>query len=230
MGHRGAAHVLRLVAVSCGALAAAACRHDPAAPERLVDGSPATRPPVALAAIGKDTPIASKVEVVAVGDVAVGSMAESCLDRLGAGERPGAIVTRIGVDGASVTFQGASRRGVHACDGTDGREPAHLWCGSAYGRIAATRLTDPRLDLACTTASGAAVAFAWIEPAARTRFVAVRQHGFVEVYEAAAGLPVRVTTTEGIDLEESSAAFEISEHDARGSRLRSYTLTARVAG
>jgi hypothetical protein len=218
MGHRGAAHVLRLVALSCGALAAAACRHDPATPNRLVDGSSAAAPPVALAAIGEDAPIASKVEVVAVGDVAVGSMAASCLDQLGASASPSPIVTRIGVDGESVTFQGASRRGAHACDGTDGRVHAHLWCGSAYGRLAARRLTDPRLDLACTTASGAPVAFAWIEPAAGTRF------------EAAAGLPVRITTTKDIDLEESSAAFEISEHDARGSQLRSYTLMARVAG
>jgi hypothetical protein len=230
MGRRGAAHVLRLVALSCGALAAAACRHDPATPNRLVDGSSAAAPPVALAAIGEDAPIASKVEVVAVGDVAVGSMAASCLDQLGASASPSPIVTRIGVDGESVTFQGASRRGAHACDGTDGRAHAHLWCGSAYGRLAARRLTDPRLDLACTTASGAPVAFAWIEPAAGTRFVAVRQRGFVEVYEAAAGLPVRITTTKDIDLKESSAAFEISEHDARGSQLRSYTLMARVAG
>lgn len=222
--------MLRLVALSCAALAAAACRHDRAAPDRLVDGSPAAAPPIALAGIGEDTPIASKVEVVAVGDVAAGSMAESCLDQLGAVARPGPIVTRIGVDGASVTFQGASRRGVHACDGTDSRAPAHRWCGSAYGRLAARRLTDSRLDLACTTASGAPLAFAWIEPAAGTRFLAVRQRGFAEVYEAAAGLPVRITTTKHIDLEESSAAFEISEHDARGARLRSYTLMARVAG
>lgn len=228
MGHRGAAQVLRLLALSC-VLAATACRHDPAAPERLVDGSSTTAPPVALAAIG-ETPIASKVEVVAAGEVAVGSMAASCLDDLGAGARPGPIVTRIGVDGASVTFQGASRRGVHACDGTDARELAHAWCGSAYGRLAARRLTDQRLDLACTTAAGAPVAFAWIEPAAETRFVAVRQRGFVEVYESAAGLPVRVTTTKDIDLEESSAAFEISEHDDRGAFVRSYTLMARVAG
>jgi hypothetical protein len=229
MGHRGAVHVLRLLALSC-VLATTACRHDPTAPERLVDGSSTTAPPITLAGIGEDTPITSKVEVVAVGDVAAGSVAESCLDRLGAVARPGPIVTRIGVDGASVTFQGASRRGVHACDGTDTRDPAHLWCGSAYGRLTATRLTDPRLDLACTTASGAPVAFAWIEPAAGTRFVAVQQRGFVEVHEVAAGLPVRVTTTKGVDLEKSSAAFEISEHDARGSRLHSYTLMARVAG
>ncbi len=228
MGHRCAAHVLRLLALSC-ALAATACRHDPAPPDRLVDGSSTTAPPVALTPI-EGTPIASKVEVSGTGEVAVGSLAASCLDQLGADARLGPIVTRIGVDGESVTFQRVSMRGVHACDGTGARAPAHRWCGSAYGRLAARRLTDPRLDLACTTAAGAPVAFAWIEPAAGTRFVAVRQRGFVEVYETAAGLPVRVTTTNDIDLEESSAAFEISEHDVQGALLRSYTLMARVAG
>ena len=74
------------------------------------------------------------------------------------------------------------------------------------------------------------MAFAWIEPAAGARFVAVRHHEFVEVYEVVADLPVRVTTTTAIDVEESSAAFEISEHDAGGALLRSYTLTARVGG
>jgi hypothetical protein len=220
--------VLCLLALSC-AVAATACRHDPGAPERLVDGSPAPAAPVELATIG-DRAVVGKVEVVAVGPLADGSAAASCLGELGADARARPVVTRMGVDGESVSFRAASGRELHACDGTDPRDLDHRWCGSAYGRLEAGRLTDPRLDLACTTASGVPVAFAWVEPVPDAQFVAVRHRGFVEVYEAAAGLPVRVTTTTDVDLEESSATFEISEHDARGALLRSYRLTARVAG
>jgi hypothetical protein len=221
--------VLRLLALSC-AVAAAACRHDPGTRERLVDGSPAQAAPVELATIG-DAAVVGKVEVVAGGRLSDGSAAASCLDELDADGRARRVVTRIGVDGESVSFRAASGRGLQACDGTDPRDLDHRWCGSAYGRLEAGRLTDPRLDLACTTtATGAPVAFAWVEPVPAARFVAVRQPGFVEAYEAAAGLPVRVTTTADVELEESSAAFEISEHDARGALLRSYRLTARVAG
>ncbi len=91
-------------------------------------------------------------------------------------------------------------------------------------------LDDPRLDLACLTASGGPIAFAWVEPAARTRYVAVRQLGFVEVYPVTANLPVRVTTTTGIDLGASGSVFEVSEHDRSGRLVRAYTLEARVAG
>ena len=95
----------------------------------------------------------------------------------------------------------------------------------------AGRLLDPRLELAgCSTSSGDPIAFAWIEPGRRTRYVALHRNGFVEVYPVLAGLPVRVATTSDIDLDTSSASFEVSEYDADGRRIRSYTLDARVAG
>jgi hypothetical protein len=225
---RGA--VLRLLIVLPCVLASASCRHDAAAPARLMDGSPAAAPKVDIETI-RDAAIATKVEAVAVSELADSSAAAMCLNLVGVDAGPGAVVTRVGVNGESVTFRAALRRSLYSCDNSTGpREGGDRWCGGAYGRLESERLTDPRLDLTCTTATGEPVAFAWIEPSADARFVAVRQPGYVEVYEVAAHLPVRVTTTTDLAVEESSASFEISEHDARGALLRTYTLSARVAG
>ena len=51
-----------------------------------------------------------------------------------------------------------------------------------------------------------------------------------EVYEVAESLPVRVTTTEGVELESSRASFAIEEYAADGSKLREYVLETAVAG
>jgi hypothetical protein len=227
-GRRGV--VLRLLVVLMAVLTSTACRHDPPEPpDRLVDGSAAAAPAVELKRIAA-TAIAGRIEVVAAADVPDGSATATCLDLVGADTRVGPVVTRTGVDGESVTFRTASGRGLHACDGTGPRTGGDRWCGSAYGRFDDGRLNDPRLDLSCTTATDEPVAFAWVQPAENARFVVVRKSGFVEVYEVSSNLPVRIATTNGLELEESSATFEISEHDARGAPLRSYTLPARVAG
>ena len=78
--------VLRLLRVSC-VVVAAACRHDTAVPERLVDGSPAAASAVELATI-RDSTIVGVVEVDAVDEVADGSAAASCLDELEAEHEP----------------------------------------------------------------------------------------------------------------------------------------------
>ena len=71
--------------------------------------------------------------------------------------------------------------------------------------------------------------FAWIQPAAATVYVVVRQSDYAEVYAVADDAPVRVTTSD-VDLMSSSAAFSISEHAEDGSRVRSYELETQVAG
>jgi hypothetical protein len=92
-------------------------------------------------------------------------------------------------------------------------------------------LLDPRLDLGgCSTRDGRPIAFVWVETGPRTRYVAVHHSSFVEVYEVALGLPVRVTTTESVDLNGSHASFEVSEHSSSGHLLADYALEARVAG
>jgi hypothetical protein len=137
---------------------------------------------------------------------------------------------RVGVFARSVTFAEASGRSVFGCDQSPGsRSPEKPWCGGAWGRLQDGRLRDPRLDLVCATLD-VPVAFAWIEPAPETRYVAVEHPGYVEVYEVAAGLPVRVATTSGIDLERSSARFRVGEHDASGRLVRRYRLDASAAG
>jgi hypothetical protein len=193
-------------------------------PAQLIDGMPTQPPAVALEASG--TQIATEVRIVD-STAARRSRIARCLT--GASERPapGTIVERTGVNGSTVTFRTASGQDVVACDGTFRRS----WCGRALGHLHDGHLLDPRLDLAgCSTAAGDPLAFAWIEPGSGTRFVAIEQSGYVEVYEVAGRLPVRVTTTRDIDSETSSARFVVSEHDATGRRLRSYTLDARVAG
>lgn len=194
-------------------------------PAQLIDGSPTRAPVVALET--SDAQIATSVHLVGSA-AARRSRIARCL--AGASERPapGSIVERTGVDGSTITFRTASGHDVVACDGTT---PTHPWCGHALGHLHDGRLLDPRLDLAgCATAAGDPLAFAWIEPRSRARFVAIEQGGYTESYEVVGDLPVRVTTTRSIDSENSRARFEVSEHDANGRRLRSYVLDARVAG
>jgi hypothetical protein len=57
----------------------------------------------------------------------------------------------------------------------------------------------------------------------------VEQHGYVEAYRVAGGLPVRVANTD-VDVGRSSALFVVSEHDRDGRLLRAYRIEPRVAG
>jgi hypothetical protein len=226
----------RDAAALAGVLVAAApvltgCAREPAHPTRLVDGSPVrvstidfedARSPVLLAKLG----------AVRAGRLASGSRASSCL-RAGWSEgAAGDVVHRVGVDGESVTFLAASGGAVMACDGAaQSPTSTRAWCGHAYGRLTGGRLHDPRLDLGgCATGSGTPVAFLWVEPERRTRYVVVERRGFSEAYATSSGLPVRVSATENIDVTRSAAIVEVSEHDAVGRRLRAYELEARVAG
>ncbi len=74
------------------------------------------------------------------------------------------------------------------------------------------------------------VAFAWFEVSEKTRFLAVNQVEYVEVYEVAADLPVRVATVTEVVTEEARATFDLSEHDAEGRLLRRERVEAVVAG
>jgi hypothetical protein len=80
------------------------------------------------------------------------------------------------------------------------------------------------------TRDGATIATAWVAPGRGTTYVVVTQDGYSEVYEVAAGLPVRIGSTRGVDVARSRARFEISEHAADGRLLREYRLEAVVGG
>jgi hypothetical protein len=216
--------------MALGLLAGAAgCSQDGGgAPTHLLDGSPAAPPPVVL-----DAPmpqIGTKADAVATSRVAKGSLAARCVASAPADTSHGPAVERIGATGVSVTFRTASA--LLGCDGdTDPGVGDSRWCGRALGRLEHGRLRDPRLDAAgCATPAGDTVAFAWFEPGPDTSYVAVGQPGYVEVYPVVAGLPVRISTTSKIDLQESRVRFDVSEHDAHGVLLGSSTLDARVAG
>ncbi len=214
------------------AMSAAACAGDEKPPAQLIDGTPAARPSaVTLEGIAEDQ-IATTINVVDARRVAPTTRAAQCLRRARDHAAVGPLVARVGVNGESVTFRASSGQSLIACDrAAAASEGRHVWCGIAVGRLEHGRLQDPRLDLAgCRNAAADPVAFAWVEPARATQYVTVSQPGFTEVYRVAAGLPVRVTTTSGVDQERSRASFRITEHDGDGRLLRAYTLDARVAG
>lgn len=200
-------------------------------PRALMDGAPPPDLPVELASVTAPT-VLTRATVVDASDVEAGSAASACLHgRFRAVRGAGPVVTRTGVSSASVTFREESRHGLVGCDDSQGpREPGRRWCGASFGRLYGGRLRDPRLDVLCTTANGEPMGFVWVQPEIATRYVAVRQPGYVEVYEVAAGLPVRVATTSGVESEGSRASFELSEHDGEGRLIREYRLEAVVAG
>ena len=194
-----------------------------------MDGSSAPKPPAALESVAGDA-VLTTVVVSEAGEITKGSRAGECLGDLGPEIRPsGKVVDRIGVSSESVTLRDAS--GLYACDNSPGpREADRRWCGKSFGHLHDGSLLDPRLDVGCTTIDGGHVGFIWVQPSTQARYVAVEQPGYSEVYETAGGLPVRVASTSGVEIEGSSASFDITEHDSSGILVRRYTLDAKVAG
>jgi len=214
------------------AMSAAGCAGDEQPPAQLIDGTPARRPSAAALEDIANDQIATTIKVVDTRRVAPATRAAQCLRRARDHAAVGPVVVRVGVNGESITFRDSSGRSLIACDrAAASGEGRVVWCGIAIGRLEDGRLQDPRLDLAgCRTAAADPVAFAWVEPGRATRYVMVRQPGFTEVYRVASGLPVRISTTSGIDREMSRASFQITEHDGDGRLLRAYTLDASVSG
>jgi hypothetical protein len=226
----GRARKLGPAVIAIAALIQAACFGGNDPPARLVDGTAARQPPVALD--GTDSPqVETRATAIDLGGDVPAHVARCLVNKLEHTRRAPAVL-RVGVDGMSVTFSTASGHRLVACDGTATHDrPNPPWCGRALGRVSGGRLLDPRLDLAsCSTASGDSVAFVWVETGERARYVGVDRGSFLEAYPVIGHLPVRIATTSGIDLDSSTASFEISEHDARGHLLRSYPMRARVAG
>jgi hypothetical protein len=217
-----------LAFLTCAVLLGTSCREHATSPPALLDGSVAQPRVVRLESVARPAVFAT-TRIELLGQTR-DPLVASCRGQPWSDPPAGRAVLRIGVVGASVTF---SRLGqsARACDTTRLGVHRPRWCGVAYGRLVRRRLQDPRLDVGgCTSHDGMPVAFAWIQPRSRTRYVVVHHRGFAEVYEAAAGLPVRVASSDGIDLARSSAAFEISEHDANGRLISRYELDARAAG
>ncbi|OFW75691.1 MAG: hypothetical protein A2Y55_10965 [Actinobacteria bacterium RBG_16_68_12] len=204
--------------------------NDSGAPLTLMTGARAPEPATNLEGVEGRAAMTS-VTTGRTDAIEPGTMIAECVERAGSDTLSGPIVIRLGVSGESVTFRDETRHGLHGCDNSLGpREARQRACGVAFGQLLAGRLRDPRLNVGgCSTRDGEPLGFAWVEPDTGTRFVAVEQDGYVEVYETAAGLPIRVTTGD-VDIERSSAEFRISEHGSDGHLIRRYRLEASVAG
>jgi hypothetical protein len=223
---RTALTLARPVFVAAALAATSACADEPPRPPHaLLDGTPAPVVQVALEGVGGPA-----ILTKAVVERRSAGRPRSCLQEWPSGDPSPRSVVRVSVHGTSVTFRDRSGRAVFGCDGAGPREPGRRWCGGAYGTLRQGRLVDPRLDLLCSSADGARVAFAWIQPDPRSRYVVVRQDGFVEAYEVVGDLPVRVATATGIDAAAASASLEVSEHRADGTFVRRSSVVARVAG
>jgi hypothetical protein len=220
-----------VVLVAAALLAGCAGGSDGDSGESLLDGSSAGAAPVELDDVDGGT-ILTSAKAIPIDAIEPDSAAASCLrDEFAELDAGGSAVVRIGVASESVTFEEASRRGLFGCSNSAGpREENRRWCDGAYGQLYSGRLRDPRLGILCKTTDGAYVGFAWVQPASNVRYVAVEQPEYTEVYEAAGGLPIRIATVSGVDVETSSATFSVSEHDADGRRIRKYELKASVAG
>ena len=196
-------------------------------PTELLDGTPVRSPPVDLEGIG-DPAVLTLVKVASLENG--GERTGSCHEIWGGRPLAPTAVERVGVWTESVTLRERSGRALLGCDNAEGpREDDRRWCGAAHGVLHEGELRDPRLDILCRAAEGAALGFAWIEPSLDAKYVAVSLPGFVEVYETAGRVPVRISTLD-VDVERSTAAFDVSEHDVAGQLLRRYRLEAVVAG
>ena len=87
-------------------------------------------------------------------------------------------------------------------------------------------MTDARKGM---LAWAAVIVPTWIVMILCTHWEPVAHDGWVEVYETAGGLPVRVATTD-VDPDGTAATFDVSEHTNAGRLLRTYRLDAAVAG
>jgi hypothetical protein len=211
-----------MVAVAVAVLATG-CGGGGRRPTRLLDGRPAVRfDPVAASVI-------TSARLQKLGD-----RADECLsatDRANVAPDTPA-VERIGVDGESLTFASRDDSLVYACDGgvDPAGESASRWCHTVVGEADHGQVLDARLDVICRNRERRPLAYAFVEPVAGAHWIGVHEKGYVELYEVLADLPVRVSTTLGIDYDDARATFEITQYTAEGRELVSGRMEAAVAG
>jgi hypothetical protein len=192
---------------------------------------------VAMAAVGERArggapPVPGAVETV-VRVVRAGGLGPTLRACRGPGPREWTARTlvvdrRIGAR-RSLAFRSADGRYVASCDSIGVRIERRRWCAPSTGRLFAGRLRDPRLTL-CQRRGGKPVAFIWITPRPRARWIGILRAGRIELYRVAAGLPVRVSTDRNIRVTGSRATFFVRQYDGRRRLLVRQTLTAAVAG
>lgn len=129
----------------------------------------------------------------------------------------------------SLTYRTRDGRSLASCDSIGRPIEGRRWCGAATGTLYGGRLRDPRLVF-CVPSSARPVAFIWVTPLRRARWIGVAAGGQTELYRVAADLPVRVSTDRNIRIRGSTATFVIRQYAANGEVIRRQRIMARVAG
>jgi hypothetical protein len=140
-----------------------------------------------------------------------------------------AVVDRGGGSLRSLTFRGADGTFLAGCDAIGVRIERRRWCAAAIGTLFHGRLRDPRLTI-CQPRRGKPVAFIWVTPSRRARWIGVVQGRRTELYRVAAGLAVRVSTDRNVRIAGSSATFFVRQYDADRRLFVRRTVVAHVAG
>jgi hypothetical protein len=129
----------------------------------------------------------------------------------------------------SLSFRTADRRFLASCDAIGVPVEGRRWCAPSTGTLYAGRLRDPRLTL-CQPRGGKPVAFIWVAPRRRARWIGVLEGRRIELYRVAARLPVRVASGQNVRITGSSATFFVRQYDGAGKLLVRQTIVAHVAG
>jgi hypothetical protein len=129
----------------------------------------------------------------------------------------------------TLAFRSADARFLDSCDSIGVRIEGRRWCAASTGTLYLGRLRDPRLTL-CQPPHGKPIAFVWVTPRPRARWIGVRQGRRIELYRVTAGLPVRVSSGRNVRIKGSSATFFVRQYDAGGRLVDRQTIVARVAG
>jgi hypothetical protein len=74
------------------------------------------------------------------------------------------------------------------------------------------------------------VAFIWVTPRRRTRWIGILAGRRTLLYRVAARLPVRVSTDRNVRIRGSSATFFVRHYDGGGRLRLRQTIAAHVAG
>ena len=126
-------------------------------------------------------------------------------------------------------FRSADGRFLASCDAIGVRIEGRRWCAASTGTLYGGRLRDPRLTL-CRPPHGRPVAFIWVTPRLRARWVGIRQGRRTELYRVAGDLPLRVSSDRNVRIRGSTATFFVRQYGGHGQLLERQTITARVAG
>lgn len=147
-----------------------------------------------------------------------GGLAESCLERLEAGQDVSPLSVASGDGIATVTLRDA-HGDLHACDGAMSPNGDVTWCGFAYAPLDGLDHLAQRGGAASFTCQGteATEVFAWVTPPVGAAWVAVRSGTGWRAFPAAADGPTRVAT-EG-PLEEQPLAAVLRFVGAGGETL-----------